>query len=228
MKRSLISYLTAWSLCLLATTPLHAQYSAAGFKGGLSVGTQSWNGQDRDPMLGYHLDYVYERFQTEDFSLVMQLGYHQRGSAVRSQFRDLSGNLIRFNARNLFHNAVLMLGAKNTLPNELAGGQLYYLLGARVEYTIDDSVSTAQNFSRFVRHINYGVTAGGGATFEVGERYQLFVELQVAPDFSQQIYAPPGRYVANYNGNTVFVNLQEQKVINLSLELSIGLKLLRY
>lgn len=215
-------------IALLLTTAVQAQYTAAGLKGGLTLGTQSWNGQDREPMLGYHLDYVYENFQTEDFSLVMQLGYHQRGSAIRSQFYDLAGNFYRVTNRNLFHNAVLMLGAKNTLPNAFAGGELYYLLGARVEYTVDDSIATARNFSRFVRKVNYGITAGGGAQFRVGDRYQLFVELQVSPDFSQQVYAPPGNYVANFNGNTVIVNLQEQRVNNLSIELSVGMTLLRY
>lgn len=214
-------------LCLTTAT-LQAQYSADGFKNGLTVGTQSWNGQDREPMFGYHADYVYERFQTEDFSLIAQIGYHQRGSAIRTQFRDLAGNLYRTTRRNVFHNAALMLGVKNTLPNAFLSGQPYYLLGARVEYTFADSIATAQNLSQYVRPVNYGVTVGGGVQFKVGDRYRFFVELQVAPDFSQQLYAPPGNYFANFNGNTVFLNLPEQRVNNLSMELSVGWMFLHY
>lgn len=216
-------------LFLMDATTVVAQSSAIGAKGGLTVGLQRWNSNDREPLFAYNAGLVYESFTEGNLSYIVDLGYHVKGSAIRSQFFNTITNVNEtYTARDRFYNLSLMVGAKGTVNTNMNEGRIYYLLGARLDYTLNDEIETAENFSQYVNAINYGVTAGGGIEFDLSEKGRLFIEFQVSPDFSQQIYVQPGNYVANYNGSTVLVSLQEQRVINTVIELTVGYKLLRY
>ena len=226
--KSIIRY----SLILMiigCSTTTFAQYAAHGLKGGLTIGTQKWNGQDREALFSYHAGYVYESYTSNNkFSYLVELGYHVKGSAVRTNFYDLAGNLRQITTRNKFGQAGLLVGAKSLLDVEFGGSNVYYMIGARLEYTATDSIETIANLSRYINRINYGITVGGGLEFKLADKALAFLEVQISPDFSQQIFMPPGNYIANYNGNTVFVQFQEQKVINTAVEVTVGLKLQRY
>lgn len=226
--KSIIRY----SLILMiigCSTTTFAQYAAHGLKGGLTIGTQKWNGQDREALFSYHAGYVYESYTSSDkFSYLVELGYHVKGSAVRTNFYDLSGNFRQITTRNKFGQAGLLLGAKSLLDVNFGGGNVYYMIGGRLEYTVTDTIETIANLSRYINRFNYGITVGGGLEFKIADKALAFLEVQISPDFSQQIFMPPGNYVANYQGNTVFVQFQEQKVINTAVEVTVGVKLQRY
>jgi len=205
-----------------------AQTSGIGGKAGLTVGLQKWNSQNRQPLFQYNASFVYEKMSSDKFSYLLELGYNVKGSANRSNYYDLQGNLHRFTSRDKFNNLSIMGGAKSVLDFNLSGGDIYYLLGARVDFNVSDSVQSVANFSQYINRFTFGVTVGGGIQFDISEKSRIFFELTVSPDFSQQAYVFPGSYYANYNGTTVLVQLQEQKVINTTIELTVGFKLLRY
>ena len=226
--KSIIQY----SLILMiigCSTMAFAQYAAHGVKGGLTIGMQKWNGQDRDALFSYHAGYVYESYTSSDkFSYLVELGYHVKGSAARSTYRDFNNVPRQITTRNKFGQVGLLFGAKNLIDKEFAGGDLYYMIGARVEYTVMDSVETLANLDRYINKFNYGMTVGGGLQFKLADKILGFIEVQISPDFSQQIFMTPGTYLANYGGNTVAINVSEQKVINLAVEITAGFKFQRY
>lgn len=214
---------------LLLSLSSFGQYSAIGVRGGLTVGLQNWSGTQRQPMVSYHADFAYEKFSTDKFSYLMNLGYHTRGSAVRFDgFNQISGERITGTQTDRFDNITLMLGAKNLVSTKLANGDVYYFLGIRGEYTVNDSIQTRANMSRFVNAINYGVTAGGGYQVKIADKMQMYFEVSFSPDFSYQLFSPPGTYITNIGGNTFTQNFSENKVTNLTVELSVGIKFFRY
>lgn len=206
-----------------------AQYSAMGIRGGLTVGVQNWSGTQRQPMFSYHADFAYEKFNSDKFSYLVNVGYHSRGSAYRFNNTDpQTGNRINIVQRDIFDNIVLMLGAKNTINSNLSKGDVYYFLGVRVEYTLNDSIQTRANLSRFVNEINYGITAGGGYQVKVSDKAQVYFDVSFSPDFSNQLFSPSGTYPTKVGGNTYIQSFSEEKVRNLTIELSVGIKFLRY
>jgi hypothetical protein len=213
---------------LLLSLSSFGQYSAIGVRGGLTVGVQNWSGTQRQPMLSYHADFAYEKFNSDKFSYLMNLGYHTRGSAYRFNNITQTGEQIRGTLTDRFDNITLMLGAKNLVSTKLANGDVYYFLGIRGEYTVNDSIETRANMSRYVNAINYGVTAGGGYQVKIADKMQMYFEVSFSPDFSNQLYSPSGTYVTNNGGNTFIQNFPEEKVTNLTIELSVGIKFFRY
>jgi hypothetical protein len=101
-------------------------------------------------------------------------------------------------------------------------------LGARVEYTLNDSIQSRANMSRYVRNINYGVTAGGGYQVKIADKMQMYFEVSFSPDFSNQLYSPQGSYFVNTSSGTLLQSFSENKVTNLTIELSVGIKFFRY
>ena len=78
----------------------------------------------------------------------------------------------------------------------------------------------------FVRKINYGVYIGGGLEFALSELVGAVVELSVSPDFSFQYQQPPlGNVSDPFSSNTI--NIAERKIVNVVLELSVGIRFLR-
>jgi len=77
-----------------------------------------------------------------------------------------------------------------------------------------------------VRKINYGVYIGGGLEFALSELVGAVVELNVSPDFSFQYQQPPiGNITDPFTGNSF--NIAERKIVNVVLELSVGIRFLR-
>lgn len=221
MKKIIILFLLLAS-CL---TTAEAQYKARGIKGGLAMGWQQWNGFQRQVLVGYQGGFLLEQVNANATSFFAELGYHLRGSAVRVQFFDInSGNFFQSTQRLRFHNVGVIVGGKKRqqLDNNM---ETYYMLGARAEYTVADSIDLYANMSNYIRRINYGVTVGGGLEIPIGKANELFFELTINPDFSQQVYMPPGVYYNRYTRQSQQVS--EQRVINISLELSVGYKFLK-
>jgi hypothetical protein len=166
-----------------------------------------------------------------------EIGYHQRGSAERypaQQYTLPGGGLYNSPAITYayrFHNIGLALGAKKNYETP-SGKNYYYKFGFRGEYTAGVQFPYGSSGNPYlpqkgnVRRITYGAIVGGGKEFTYSEAMTPFIEFRVCPDFARQYYAGPIRNVRNpYSGD--LYTIPEQKVINISLELSIGIKFLR-
>lgn len=246
MKKILVYVL----LIFLTTISLQAQDYGGfvyGAKGGLSIGLQKWNNFDKDALFAYQGVLYIESLPVEQkFSVFAQTGYHVRGSAVRfNSFSFNGGSLGQISRKFKFNNISLALGAKQR--HEIATNTYaYYMFGLRGEYTINtnlcdyidvrdngyvNSERTCPNnaFDDFTGQWNYGMILGGGVEFELAERAGVLVELSVNPDFSRQYEQPVGVPVINQNGapNTNNNTYSEQLVRNTTIELSVGIRLLR-
>lgn len=217
-----------------------------GLKTGLSIETQQWNNFNRQPLFTYHADFVWESLDEEDraFSLFTYIGYHVRGSAIRSRtyfYNDpISGSDETFRpATNTFEfkNAVLMLGAKQRfLLSE--SSVAYYLMGLRGEYTFDTNLDQYSDgntlFSslyfpvdEFVQKFTYGISVGGGFEYPFTDNIEGFVELMASPSFRQQYLQPSIPNVRDplNPGNTT--TIRERAIFNLSFEISVGIRFLK-
>lgn len=213
---------------------------AFGVKGGLSGGIQKWNSIERDPLLKYHgIIYIESIAEDRPVGIFAQAGYHVRGSALRNRnfVNALNGQIFRPSTREFrFNNLALALGFKNKL--DLNGQTAYYLLGLRGEYTISTNLNIYDEFnlqnpsygiypySQFVRKINYGVIFGGGLEWMFADLVGGIAELTINPDFSRQYEQPSIPNVIDpYTGNTRTIS--ERIVRNITIELTVGIRLLR-
>ncbi len=214
---------------------LQAQGAIFGVKGGLTVGIQRWQNQDRDPLFTYNGDLFVESLPADGkFSLFLQLGYHNRGSATRFLGGTNAGGQ-SIQARTIkyeFRNIALGAGAKQRFDFG-AVAKAYYSIGMRLEYTLGTNLDDFLIFNTlfypsndFVRKINYGFIAGGGLELPLSEYVIGFIELNIHPDFSNQYYQP---YLENiYDPRTrLFQSLPERAIKNVSLELVVGVGFLR-
>jgi len=220
---------------------LQAQSYAFGLKGGLLVGTQSWDGFERDVLLRYHgIAFIESAPEDNSYALFAQVGYHERGSAIRGRntfFVDNDGNVRAALGRAqkfIFKNACLAIGAKKKY--EWNDKYPYYLIGLRGEYTIGTNLDEYETytqrgylqypFKEFVRKINYGVIVGGGIEFPVTDLISGIVELTINPDLSMQYNSPPINNIPpppnSINQNPI--SLRERRVTNTSLELTVGMR----
>lgn len=201
-----------------------------GLKGGLTGATQAWESRSRanSLMLGWHIAaFIESQDNTEDkFSIFSQLGYHTRGSAARfSGGVGIDGQVLDARTFRLqFNNISLALGGKRKYP-AFGGHQWFYSLAVRGEYTLDYNLEIYSGFSEGVRRFNFGISVGTGYQFNIAEKVGIVLELQVQPDFSRQVFIPPSRWNNPYNGQ--LQQLPEQNIRNLSVELTVGFRLLR-
>lgn len=198
-----------------------------GFKGGMTLATQTWNGYQRNALLSYHGDLQVEwlgRWTQKEkgpmrrYAMQIQLGYHRKGSGFRNVF-SLNGSPA---PTNTFHNISLTAIGKGYFKTS-AVTNLYYGLGLRLDGTVDYQLFGTG--LEGVNRINYGVWLGGGLEFELKNAAPVFfIEVNISPDISQQVFVPPGidTGLRDVNGNPI--PSREQKVINLIAELSIGMK----
>ena len=71
--------------CFISMNLLTAQSFVFGPKFGPVIGTQKWEGFQKDPLLDFHGMLFIESYSEENSgSLFAQLGYHRRGSALRN------------------------------------------------------------------------------------------------------------------------------------------------
>ncbi len=237
-------------IAVFATVYLQAQDYGGfvyGAKGGLSIGLQKWNNFEKDALFSYQgAMYVESLPVDQKFSVFAQAGYHVRGSAVRfNQFGLNGGSQGTVTRKFQFNNISLSLGAKQRY--EIADKTFaYYMFGLRGEYTLntslcdyndvkDNGYTTSERtcpfdaFDDFTQPWNYGMILGGGVEFEFAERVGFLVELSVNPDFSKQYEQPVGvpRIFQNGSGNSNTNVYSEQVVRNTTVEISIGIRLLR-
>ena len=233
------------AMFLVFISDLSAQSYAFGIKGGLTVGLQKWDGFERDPLYKYHgIAFIESAEEGSPFALFAQLGYHVKGSAIRTKeqvFNSPTG-LRTFPATTQefqFHNVSLTLGGKRKY-DFTSNTKVYYLLGIRGDYTVSTNLgSFDENTTHYsfyfnrpveenVRKFNFGATIGGGFELPLTEFVSANIELTVNPDFSRQYYREPiNNVIIPNSGTNNTTNLPEQTIRNTTLELSIGLRFLR-
>ncbi len=232
MKKIVLLFI---SMIFLGGT-LMAQSRAYTVKGGLTIGTQKWEGQDQDPLFSYHGAFSIESVSEEkSFGVFAQLGYHVKGSAWRNAIiSNVGSSNFTFASRKFkFQNVALLLGFKKYL-RETSNSKLYYLLGVRGDYTVDTNLSEYEDdnarimqpvypFDGAVRKFNYGVTAGAGTEFPFTEFVSGIIELSISPDFSNQYQQ--GAVTTN-SPSQGLRNYGEKKFVNLVFEVSVGFRFL--
>lgn len=208
---------------IFGVNDLHAQYSIWSFKAGPSLGFQRWNGiGSTQPLLGMHGAIAVESYDPgKPFAFFAELAYHQRGSSQRINAGTTQDgiNYDGFNIKNKFHNISFALGGRKSFGQDL---RYFYSLDIRAEYTLKYELSNYfEGFGDFVRRFNYGLDVGGGVNIPMGF-HMGFVQLQLQPDLSRQIFSL--RFAGqDYQGNDIIY--PEQKVVNYSLELSVGIRI---
>ena len=213
-----------------------AQSFVFGFKGGPVMATQNWSSFQREPLFDLHGIAFIETWGEDDpNALFAQLGYHTRGSSLRQLFVNPTLGFVPQSRSFKFRNLAATVGGKRKfyLTDKIDG---YYSLGIRGELNINTNLDefrlqnqtaiTSYPLNEFVRPFTYGVYAGGGFEFKIAELVGVMAELSVNPDLNRQYFQPPLTNVLDpVTGMTR--NLQEREIRNITLELSIGIRLLR-
>ncbi len=199
------------SLCIGSSLSAQNGYHF-GTKGGLTIGSQNWNGGERSPLFSYHIAGFVETLDPNlRGSLFAQLGLHNRGSSLG--FRGLNfGRNSRSSYR--FRNISLQVGAKKVLDTEVIGARPFYFVTIRGEYTISDNMREIQDFNTqflnnntfpngvpsnfiieaaFVNPWLYGIGIGGGFQFEGSEYFNTALEFSINPDLNFQYNRLPGQ-----------------------------------
>ena len=237
MTTRTLLFLTFFSLTI---NGLAAQGSVFGIKGGLTMGTQKWNGFQQDPLLKWHGIASIESLDEEDnFSVFAQAGYHLKGSAIRGRnfFSPINGNIYRPPAPQfIFKNASLTLGGKKKYQFGEAS-KVFLLFGLRGDYTIGTNLKEYEPINdangslyfpddEFVRNWNYGMTFGGGFEVPFTDLIGGVLEFTVNPDFSRQYFQPSIANVYNpYLGTNT--TLPERSIRNITFEITAGFRFLR-
>ncbi len=225
---------------LLTPSVFYAQGFVWGLKGGLSVGSQRWgNGgsYDNSLLFKYHGAAFIENAPENNTSVLFaQVGYHARGSAFRYRKSTgvIGGTTVEIPASTqefIFNNAVFILGAKRR--GVLGSERTFYSIGLRGEYTVktnlreyDPNYLYSLNPEKgFVKKLNYGLSVGGGHEFPFSDLIGGFIEISIHPDISRQYFSPPRVVYDRLSMQNVTV--QEQSIRNLTIEISLGVKLLR-
>jgi len=231
---TLYRYIVLILVCLLSFQS-KAQTFIFGPKLGPTLGIQQWNGLQRDALFAGHFAVFIESFEEDNpSSLYAQLGLHQRGSAERSLLIDRSlGEVFRRSITYKFNNISLLLGAKRLLNME-SKAKPFYTIGVRAEYTVNTNLDRYEGTvfqtyfpsDFFVNKFNYGVSAGGGFQYQFGDLVGGTVELTISPDVSKQYEQFPIDVIDPRNVGSSRT-LPQQDVRNLSLEVSISVRLLR-
>ncbi len=212
---------------------------AWGIKSGLTVGTQKWNGTDRNPLLRYHGVLFMESIRNPNSALYGQIGYHIRGSSVQfASFVDQqTANLFRgFSEGYQFKNIVLGVGMKQKkdFRNNL---KYFYGFGLRMEFTAKTNLpklDTGNPYFGFfpfddpatVKRLLGGFDVSGGFEMKFSEMVGGILQFTISPDFSRQYLQFPVNNVRDpFTGQNT--TIPGQDIRNLSLEVSLGIKLLR-
>ena len=223
-------------LILISITLSQSVYSQSfvfGPKFGATFGTQNWNGVERNPLLAYHGGLFIESYREESSSsFLAYLGYHKKGSSEKIFGSALtSGGFTNPRQPFEFNNAVLLLGAKNRF-NSYNVNKPYYIIGIRLEYTLSTNLERYLIYGGyfplepFVNKFNYGPLAGIGYELQFSEFLGGFIEASISPDISKQYEQPALSNIISPNtGQTR--NIGEQTIRNITLEISIGIRLLR-
>ncbi|MGB1217836.1 MAG: hypothetical protein ACPG5P_08155 [Saprospiraceae bacterium] len=226
--RIILSFILAFSISM---SGVMAQGFAYGVKGGLTLGIQKWNGYERSPLPRYNASFFLESLPEEKrFSIFGELGYHVKGSRVKSFYRvPNSTEIRRFTNDTEFRNVSLTAGVRSSYIISDVGMEAYYLLGLRGDYNI--AYANDSGFLPFkdedVNKFTYGFTFGGGLEIPVKELMGITLELSVSPDIRPQVFFPAGKYQYYTSTNSTPRDFGETKIINTVVELTIGFRFLR-
>jgi Outer membrane protein beta-barrel domain len=210
-----------------------------GVKGGPTIGTQAWNGDNqRDPLISYQGDLFYETISEEGSSaFFMSGGLHVRGSKIitrASTYTNSAGMAVSYPSTSTsfqFRNITVILGIKKYFASKLR--TLYYDFGLRAEYNISNNLTDYNSyiFSAYypikdnVNKFVYGLTLGGGIDIPLNEKVSTFFEIGFNQDISRQYFRNVIKYATDYNGNVYSV--PEQSIRNFSVDITFGVKFLR-
>jgi hypothetical protein len=214
---------------------LSAQYFI--FKGGPTVGTQKWdNSFDREPLFKYNGAFAIESQSDEEeyAAFFAEIGYHVKGSANRQRFLFQGGGSQNFKQQFQFNNLSLLFGAKQKKILDDTK-KYYYLYALRGDYTLSTNIDDLTQANQFV-YINnpfiggvqrwmLGLTVGGGLEVNFRELVGAQIELTLNPDITPQYKqgAIPNVIVPGQGT----VNIEERRIRNTTIEISVGLRLLR-
>lgn len=196
-----------------------------GPKGGLSLASQNFSGFQRDLLSTWHGSLFIENLTEENkYALYAQVGYHNRGSAIRSQrFVNSNGQVVGPRTfRSEFGNIALQLGGKQKFDLGV-NTQWYFGVGLRGEYNIKVELPEIyRNIEDLTNSFVYGVNAMVGIEYMFDRLAGVMIEFNIAPDFSDQIYIPAQQSV--FNPNQI---LPEQRIRNITYEITVGFRLVR-
>lgn len=220
------NYISIIIFLLFLSTSSQAQHTAFGAKGGLLVGTQ----QGKRALLSYHADLLFEsmgKWQGENtlrrLGFVAQLGYHRRGASYNSGVFNSNPNFI---INDLFHNISLAALIKGNFKfNAILP---YYAAGVRLDVTAANEVINNLD-AQGVTLVNFGFWLGGGFDWEPPKLpFGLFLEINVSPDVTPQVFFPKGTQVQYIDPFTTKSSVrtfnQDYKIINVSIEITLGIK----
>jgi len=212
-----------------------------GVKGGPSLGYQKWEKFNQKTVLTYHVATFIESYSEENpmNALYAQLGFHNRGSALRGALSyTTNGNVHRLPTRNfLFRNISLGLGAKRKqqFNDDLKS---FYSFGLRGEYTVLTNLDNFARFNRrasypyypdnlFVKKFTYGAQVAGGVEYIFSELVELLFEVSINPDLSNQYVQPEiGSIIDPYHPSNT-ITLDRRRIKNVTIEISFGLRFMR-
>lgn len=229
---------------LMGLTPKLPAQSFTGYavKGGGVLATQRWDNFERDPLLGAHVDLQVESVSYDKpTSFYASLGYHQRGSAIRTRalrFTDpTTGQEVtseRTSLRFVFHNLALALGGKQHYAVGQNRGFVSFAVRGEYNLATDFGDTDDRNFNfgygpaypigDFVRDFLYGADVGAGLEIALSARTDALFELRLSPDVSAQYDQPPLQFFSPLTGNNE--SSGQRSINNLSVEVSVGLRFL--
>jgi hypothetical protein len=221
-----------------------AQSTAYVFNIGPTAGLQKWdNTAGREPLFQYHASFAMESINNEDdrSSFFMQLGYHVKGSATRFRFNDIISGLPGrvYTERFKFNNFSLVLGAKQRYHSGPSGNTSYFYFGGiRGDYTYSTNIDNLPNASTSCNPAAYplmgglqrwmaGFSVGGGIEVKFSELVGAQIQLSVNPDVTPQYRQNAIPNVIDICNPGNVYNIQERRIRNTTVELSIGLRLLK-
>jgi hypothetical protein len=211
-----------------------------GIKGGPSLGYQKWENFNQGLLMTYHATAFWESYSENNpnNSLYAQLGFHNRGSALRNLRVLTNDNSIYTlpTQKFVFSNLSLGVGAKkkHEINDKLSS---FYSLGIRAEYNLFTNLHTFEEYNTtyftnyypvnaFKINFTYGATVGGGLEFYFSELTSGIIELSVNPDFSNQ-YVQPSYQTPDpmepHNNRII----PRRSIKNTTVEISFGLRFLR-
>lgn len=220
-----------------------AQSTAYVFNVGPTIGTQKWdNSLDRQLLFAWHAALSVESVNNESdkSSLFAQLGYHVKGSANRYQYFNSLGSF-RFQTEQFkFNNICLLIGAKQKFAFGPSGRSKYFYFGGiRGNYTVSTNLKQLGErnpqlvqygiypFEGGVRKWSGGLSVGGGIQFDFAELIGGQLQLSVNPDVTNQYFQGPIPNVIDPFGSGQTFTIPERRIRNTTLEISLGLRLLR-
>ncbi|MBN8678455.1 MAG: hypothetical protein J0M29_09535 [Chitinophagales bacterium] len=239
MMRLLLCFL----VCILSHGLVEAQSTAYVFQFGPTAGLQKWdNSSGREPLFQYHGAISMEGINNEDprGSFYMQLGYHVKGSATRYRFFNINSGAPSGTAteRFKFNNFSLAIGFKQRFKeNSIGTVRYFYMGGLRGDYTYSTNIDELAErnscnpgyypFMVGVQRWMGGFTVGGGIELDFSELVGAQVQLTVNPDVTPQYRSNAVNNVIDTCFNGPNFSIPERRIRNTTVELSIGLRLLR-